>query len=84
MIDCNAVNNYTAISFSFPADMDDKKVVMKMSMVYDSDKERPREESVKVNFDPPVDEETMEKVEDDCEVFCRMTLGDALTTAFSE
>ena len=61
-----------------------KKVIMKLSMVYDADRERPREQSIKVNFDPPVDEETSERVEEDCEVFCTMTLVDALTAAFLE
>ena len=86
LIDCNAVNHYTAISFSISADneADDKKVVMKLSMVYDTDRERPREESIKVNFDPPVDEETMEEVEGECEVFSRMTLVEALTKTFME
>ena len=86
MIDCNAVNNYTAISFSVSTDMkeDDKKVIMKLSMVYDADRERPREQSVKVDFNPPVDDETSERVEEDCEVFCTMTLVDALTAAFLE
>ena len=86
LIDCNAVNNYTAISFSISADMreDDTKVIMELSMVYDTDGERPREQSVKVDFDSPVDEETLEKVEEDCDVFYTMTLVDALTAAFLE
>ena len=63
---------------------DDKKVIMKLSMVYDTDRERPREESIKVNFSPPVNEEIVEEVEEDLEVFSRMTLVDALTATFLE
>ena len=87
LIESNAVNHFTAISFSLSADMEeeeDQKVIMKMSMVYDSDRERPREQSVKVTFDPPVDEETQKQVEEDCEVFYRLTLLEALTETFLE
>ena len=87
LIDCNAVNHFTAISFSLSADMkedEEQKVIMKMSMVYDLDGERPREQSVKVTFDPQVDDETMQDVEEDCEVFYRMTLLEALTQTFLE
>jgi hypothetical protein len=62
---------------------DDKKVIMNLSMVYDTDSERPKQQSIKVNFNPPVDEETMEEVEEDCEVFSRMTLVEALTATFN-
>merc|ERR1711874_142320 len=86
LIDCNAVNHCTAISFSISADMmeDNKKVIMKLSMVYDIDRERPREESIEVNFNPPVDKEIMEEVEEDLEVFSRKTLVEALTATFLE
>ena len=81
------MNHCTAISFSISADMmeeDDKKVIMKLSMVYDTDRERPREESIKVNFNPPVDKEIMEEVEEDVLVFSRKTLVEALTATFLE
>ena len=63
---------------------DDKKVIMKLSMVYDIDRERPRQQSIKVNFSPAVDEEIMEEVKEDLKVFSRMTLVDALTATFLE
>jgi len=84
LIECNARNHFTAISFSLSAnnEEDEENVTMVLSMSYDIDMERPRDHSLKVDFRPQIDKETMDQVVVDCRKFYEMNLVDALKSVF--
>ena len=86
LTECNASNYYTQISFSLLGknDENDEDLTIKLSMTYDSDMERPRQQSLKLTFEPLIDEETMNVVEKQCHLFYRNSLSKALTEVFLE
>jgi len=84
----STASHFTAISFSLKIDDDDhdssESMTIKISMLYDKDAERPQQGSLKVSFDPPMGEEEEEEITNQCEVFYRFTLSEAIAKIFTE
>ena len=81
----NAANHCTAISFSVKVQEDDTgNMMVKISMLYDKDGERPKPGSLKVKFEPEFDEESTESVRESIHTaFYEIPLCEALSEAFS-
>ena len=85
----STASHFTAISFSLKMIDDDdhdssESMTIKISMLYDKDAERPQQGSLKVSFDPPMGEEEEEEITNQCEVFYRFTLSEAIAKIFTE
>ena len=80
---CNAANHCTAISFSLKIE-DEESGTMKViiSLLYEKNAERPKPGSLKVTFEPELDEEALESVKESMNAFYEMTLCEAITQAF--
>ena len=86
LIKCDAANHCTAVSFTLKVDDDSSKTSLKMniSMLYDKDAERPQQGSVKIEVDPPLDDESNENMQEQIEVFYDMEICDAISEVFNE
>ena len=84
LIECNAKNHFTEINFSLSANSEEEgnDVIIKLSMAYDKDMERPRNKSLQLEFEPEIDDETEEKLLEECRVFYKKSLVAALNNAF--
>ena len=83
MTSCNTANHCTAISFSLKIEEEESgNMKVNISMLYERDAERPKPGSLKVKFEPELDEEATESVKESMNAFYEMTLCEAISEAF--
>ena len=51
-------------------------------MLYDKDGERPKQDSLQIEVNPSLDEESLEGIKEQIEVFYEMSLSEAVNEAF--
>jgi len=80
---CNALNHCTAISFTLCIDDESgDNMSCSISMLYNKHQERPKPGSVRILFDPVLEDEVQERYDELAQIFYKKSLCDAVEELF--
>jgi len=80
---CNALNHCTAISFTLCIDDESgDNMSCSISMLYNKNQERPKPGSVRILFDPVLEDEVQERYDELAQIFYKKSLCDAVEELF--
>ena len=84
LLQATASHHFTALSFTLNIEDETSgsSSGVNISMLYDKDGERPKQDSLQIEFNPSLDEESLGGIKEQIEVFYEMSLSEAVNETF--